>query len=229
MIDQSFDAGIAITASHNPGNYNGVKIKDAQGSSADRSVTDRVEELIDKNPVKKDQAVDLSSLKKDILKNYLAGVRKYIHPELFKKSVFHVLVDSMHGVGAHHIQDILKNSSIEVTTIRGERDIQFGGVSPEPILKNMNAAAELMKQGKFDVALVTDGDADRIGALRPGGDFVSPGTLLSLLMLHLALDLGKKGPLSQRYPTHRSLTEWQRNWVSPFGKRLWGLNIFVKS
>lgn len=193
IIDYSFDAGIAITASHNPATYNGVKIKDSDGSSADPSITNSVEELIDRNPVKKDPNADLTRIHKDILSVYLEHIKKYVDFDLFQRKPLRVLVDSMHGVGESHLQQLLENTVVNVTTVRGERDIHFGGVAPEPILKNLTLSAQLMKQDMFDIAIVTDGDADRVAALRPGGEFVSPGTILSLILLHLAQDLAKKG------------------------------------
>lgn len=192
VTDNGLNAGIAITASHNPGDYNGLKIKAPDGSSAEPGITRRVEELIDKSPVKKDARADLSACKKDILTPFLAGIRRYADIPSFKKP-FRVLVDSMHGVGARHLEELLKECAVKVTTVRGERDIHFGGVAPEPILKNIQVSAELMRRGDFDICVATDGDADRIGAIRPGGDFVSPGTLLSLIMLHLKEDLKKTG------------------------------------
>ena len=193
VTDHGFEAGIGITASHNPGNYNGVKIKDRDGSSADPVITRRVEELIDKSPVKKDEKADLSKIKKDIATGFFDAMKKYANLSVMNNKPFSILVDSMHGVGEHYVEQILKGTQVKVTTLRGERDVTFGGVAPEPILKNLQAASELMKTGKFDLCTVTDGDADRIGAIRPGGDFISPGTILSALMLHLAEDLKKTG------------------------------------
>lgn len=193
VIDNGFDAGIAITASHNPGRYNGVKIKDRDGSSADPAITRHVEELIDTVPVKRDAEADLGGFRRDILTPFLDGIRRYANLAAAKDAPFRILVDSMHGAGGRHIECLLEGGRVRVTTMRGGRDTTFGGVAPEPIARNLAGAIEKMKSGAFDLAVVTDGDADRIGALRPGGAFVSPGTLLSLLMLHLAEDLKKTG------------------------------------
>jgi phosphomannomutase len=192
VVDNKLNLGVGITASHNPGEYNGFKIKASDGSSAEPAITRRVEELIDKQPVRKDTKADLLPYKKDILTPFLAGIRRYADIPSFKKP-FRILVDSMHGVGGHHLADLLKETVVEVTTVRGNRDIHFGGIAPEPILKNLEVSAELMRKGGFDLCVATDGDADRIGAIRPGGAFVSPGTLLSLIMLQLKEDLKKTG------------------------------------
>ena len=99
----------------------------------------------------------------------------------------------MHGVGAKHVEEMLAGGNIRVTTIRSERDTTFGGVAPEPIPHNLGPAIERMKKHEFDLAVVTDGDADRVGAIRPGGDFVSPGIILSLILIHFVEDLKKTG------------------------------------
>jgi phosphomannomutase len=193
VIRGQYDAGVVLTASHNPGGYNGFKIKNRQGSSAELEITGGVEKLLDQNPVRKDTRADLNAVRKNILSGYFKHLKSYLNIKAFQNKKFRILIDSMHGVGANHIAEILKNTPIEVTTIRSERDIHFGGTAPEPIPKNFKQASELMKSGDFDACFVTDGDADRVGAIRPGGDFVSPGKLLSLIMMHMVEDLGKKG------------------------------------
>lgn len=193
VIDHQFDLGIAITASHNPGDYNGFKVKDSNGSSAEPSITLGIEERLDRSPVRKSSLEDVQKSQKDLMTPYLAALKKYLDLDSFKRQSFKVLVDSMHGMGEHHIQDILAGSAVKVTTVRSNRDVTFGGFAPEPIAKNFPETCKKMQTGEYDAAFITDGDADRIGAARVGGIFISPGTLLSLIMLHLAEDLGKKG------------------------------------
>jgi phosphomannomutase len=99
----------------------------------------------------------------------------------------------MHGVGDSHIEKILSGGNIKITTIRGNRDVTFGGNAPEPIPHNLGPTIERMKKREFDLGVVTDGDADRIGAVRPGGEFISPGIILTLIMIHMVQDLKKTG------------------------------------
>ncbi len=192
IVDEKRDAGIAITASHNPARYNGFKIKNAIGSSAEKEITDAVEKLIGKNPVKKTGGADHIE-KRDINLRFIQNTKNYIKLDAIKASPYRVLVDSMHGVGGHNIENILAGGKIQVKTIRGDRDITFGGVAPEPIAKYLKPSIELMKSGAYDIGVVTDGDADRVGAIRPGGEFVSPGIILSLILLHFVQDLKKQG------------------------------------
>ena len=193
LVDEKCDGGIAITASHNPAGYNGVKIKSDFGGSAEKSITEAVESFIGKNKVKSVPFFPQAPKMRDFNKGYLEHLKKYLRLDLIRAASYSVLIDSMHGVGATHIEEILKGGAMRVKTIRGERDVTFEGYAPEPILKNLTPSIELMKKGRFDLAVATDGDADRVGALRPGGEFVSPGIILSLIMIHMAQDLKKTG------------------------------------
>ncbi len=193
VIDHKFDLGVAITASHNPGDYNGFKVKDSNGSSAEPAITKGIEACLDQSAVRHASPEEVKRCEKDLMTPYLAGVRGYLDPKIFNNKPLNVLVDSMHGMGEKHIEQILAGTAVKVTTLRSNRDTSFGGFAPEPIAKNFPETCKKMQTGEYVAAFITDGDADRIGAARVGGTFISPGTLLSLIMLHLAEDLGKKG------------------------------------
>lgn len=193
VMTHHLSAGIAITASHNPAEYNGFKIKDANGSSAEVSITREVESLIDRQSVRMADEAVAREVKCDLMTDYLTRLKSYLKLEAFKNFEASILVDSMHGAGLTLIEEILKGTAVRVTTLRGNRDTTFGGVAPEPILKNAAEAERRMREGDYQAAFLTDGDADRVGALVPGGAFVSPGKILSLIILHLVEDLGKKG------------------------------------
>jgi phosphomannomutase len=192
VVSEKCDGGCAITASHNPPGYNGFKIKSDFGGSAEKTITDGVEALFGKNPILRKVAPGTIEVR-DLNEKYLAFMRSYLSLDAVKNAPYSVLIDSMHGVGAKNIEEMLRGGTIKITTLRGERDVTFGGYAPEPIPKNLQPSIDRMKKGGFDLAVATDGDADRVGALRPDGEFVSPGTILSLIMMHLAEDMKKKG------------------------------------
>jgi len=184
--------GIMITASHNPPSYNGIKIKAPYASSADEGITRSVESLLGKNSVKgislKDGIdsgiVELVDLKPE----YMNFINSYIDMNLLKGSRLNILVDCMHGVGDGYIKEILKDTKIKITQMRAGRDPLFGNVNPEPIPKNLNAVFQAMKNEKYDIAIVNDGDADRIAAVMPGGEYISAGQIMALLLLHFVED-----------------------------------------
>ena len=190
--NKKLSGGIMITASHNPPDYNGIKIKAHYASSADQTITKSVESLLEKNKVKtlplKDAiasgAVEIVDLKSD----YMKFMRSYIDLDLLKKSKLKVLVDCMHGVGDGYIKEVLKDTGVQITEMRIGRDPLFGGVNPEPIPKNLGPVFEEMKNGNFDIAIVNDGDADRIAAVMPKGEYISAGQIMALLLLHFIED-----------------------------------------
>lgn len=193
IVDEKYDAGVVITASHNPPGYNGVKIKTDYGSSADKDITNAIEANIGKKPVSKKPFIGGNPIVRDLNEKYLHFLKSYVRLDVIKDSPYRILVDAMHGVGNKHLETALSGGKIKVTTLRSERDITFGGTAPEPIPQNLTAAIQKMKAGEYDLAVVTDGDADRVGALRPGGEFVTPGIILSLIMLHLVEDMKRNG------------------------------------
>lgn len=195
--NKKLSGGIMVTASHNPPAYNGIKIKAHYASSADKGITGSIESLLGKNKVKstsvkkavKSGAVKLIDMKVD----YIKFIRSYIDMTLLKKSKLNVLVDCMHGIGAGYIKEILKDTGIKVTQIRAGRDPLFGGVAPEPIPKNLDPVFQAMKKIDYDIAIVNDGDADRISAVMPGGGYLSAGQIMALLLLHFIEDKKWKG------------------------------------
>lgn len=195
VLNHKAYAGIVITASHNPGEYNGFKIKDSIGASAAPETTRSIENLLDKSPLKISENADLKSVTQNILTPYLTSIKEYLRMDCFKDASFNVAVDSMHGIGSDFIAQILAGTPIKITTLRSVRDIHFGGNAPEPIAKNLTPLVEAMKSGDYDAGFATDGDADRIGIIRKGGEFVSPGTLLAMIAVHFVEDLGWKGDI----------------------------------
>lgn len=94
----------------------------------------------------------------------------------------------MYGVGDGYIEELLKDTPIKVSQMRSGRDPLFGGINPEPIPKNLKPVFEKMRDGQYDIAIVNDGDADRISAVMPGGEYISAGQIMVLLLLHFIED-----------------------------------------
>lgn len=184
--------GVMITASHNPPSYNGIKIKAHYASTADEGITKAIESFLGKSEIKSaplKEAVASGSVKMvDLKPDYMKFVKSYIDEKALKKSKLKVLVDCMHGVGDGYIKEILKDTGIQVTQMRTGRDPLFGGINPEPIPKNLEAVFQEMKKGKFDIAIVNDGDADRIAAVTPKGGYMNAGQIMALLLLHFVED-----------------------------------------
>jgi phosphomannomutase len=180
------DLGIMITASHNPAEYNGFKIKDHTGGSASPDITKAVESLLEKSPVKGPNPALISKV--DLTRNYVGFIRKYIDLKRIKNKKFKVLVDAMYGAGDSFIAEILKGTSIKIEFMRNSVNPSFGGCRPEPVEENLEELKCRVKDEKFDLGIALDGDADRIAAVAPGGVFIHPQKILGLLALHLNQD-----------------------------------------
>ena len=191
---RKLDLGVMITASHNPAEYNGFKIKNAAGGGASQEITRAVESLLGKTLVK-DAPLANPIKTVDIIKDYIKFIRNYIDLKKIKNKKFKVLVDSMYGSGDSFIAQVLKGTSIKLEFLRNTINPSFGGGRPEPVEENLKELKERVKKGKFDLGIALDGDADRIAAVAPGGVFIHPQKILGLLALHLNQGRGWSGGL----------------------------------
>ena len=191
---RKLDLGIMITASHNPAEYNGFKIKNSSGGGASQELTKEVEGLIGKDPVKDNFSAD-SIERVDIIRDYIKFIRNYIDLKKIKNKKFRVLVDSMYGSGDSFIAQVLKGTNIKLEFMRNTINPSFDGGRPEPVEDNLKELKARVKAEKFDLGIALDGDADRIAAVAPGGVFIHPQKILGLLALHLNQDRHFSGGL----------------------------------
>ena len=191
------DFGIMITASHNPPEFNGYKIKNNSGGAADTEITAAVEGLLFKSEVKK---ADLEFGKdapnfevKNLATDYKSFLSKYLDLKRIRSAKLRVLVDVMHGSGNGFIRDCVGSGKVKIELMRQDVNPSFDGLRPEPLPENLKLLMARMKKEKFDLGLVLDGDADRIAAVDSNGEFISPQVILCLLILHLVEDRKQKG------------------------------------
>jgi phosphomannomutase len=185
---RKFDLGIMITASHNPAEYNGFKIKDPSGGSAAPEVTDDIESRLGKTAVKETSNVPAQIKEEDLTCDYIRFIRSYIDLRKIKNKKFKVLIDAMYGAGNGFIAQILKGTDIKLEFIHNTINPSFGRRSPEPIEENLEELKNRLRKEKFDLGIALDGDGDRIAAVAPGGKFIHPQKILGLLALHLNQD-----------------------------------------
>jgi phosphomannomutase len=190
---RKMDLGVMITASHNPAEYNGLKIKTPFGGAAGGEVTQKIESYLGKNQVKDYDVVRGNIDRKDLTSDYIKFIRTYIDLKKIKQKRFKVLVDVMYGAADRFIAQILKDTKIRLEFIHSEINPSFGGLRPEPLEENLEELKTQVIKGKFDLGIALDGDADRIAAVAPGGIFIHPQKILGLLALHLYQDRSWSG------------------------------------
>ncbi|MBI5144935.1 MAG: phosphoglucomutase/phosphomannomutase family protein [Candidatus Omnitrophica bacterium] len=190
---RKLDFGIMITASHNPAEYNGFKIKLPSGGAAGPEVTAKIEALLGKNPVSKGSLLAGQIKKEDLIRDYIKFICSYIDLKKIKNKRFKVLVDAMYGSGNSFIANVLKDTGIRLEFMRNNINPSFGGMRPEPVEENLEELKTRVKKEEFDLGIALDGDADRIAAVAPGGIFIHPQKILGLLALHLTQDRNWSG------------------------------------
>ena len=184
--DTGAAGGVVITASHNPAEFNGFKIKAPWGGSATPDMTVEVETLVDARPP---QRGSLAPEARDGLdasvESYRAQIASYIDLERVRAAAARVVADPMHGSGGRWVESFLQGGALAVETIRAERDPRFGGVNPEPIDRNLAPLKARVREAGALVGLATDGDADRVGAVNELGETMTMHEVVPLVLLHL--------------------------------------------
>jgi phosphomannomutase len=202
-------AGLMVTASHNPADWNGLKWKGPHAGPVAESDVRRMAAKVGKSTVQTlpfDEGLAAGLIRwTNCDEPYFAGMMRLISPSLRKKRPVHIVVDAMHGAAGAYFAKALEEIGCQVTRLRTKPDPTFGGVNPEPIKKNLGALMEKVLEVHADLGLATDGDGDRLGAVDAQGNFVSPQILFSLLTLHLLRERGWNGAVVKTFSTTKMI------------------------
>jgi len=204
------DAGIVITASHNPPEYNGFKIKAHFGGPASpemiSAVEDETDRVTDLPPIKesfeefrRQGIIDVQDIEGD----YETMLRGRLDIPAIIRSGVKVAHDAMYGAGQGVVARLL--GADNVLSLRSDLNPGFHGQAPEPIEKNLQGLAEAVVEAGCDVGLANDGDADRIGMFDEKGQFVDSHQLLALLVKYLHEERGLSGDIVKTFSTTHML------------------------
>lgn len=197
--DRGLRTGLAVTASHNPAEWNGVKVKSSFGGSATPGTYAAISACADRTLAERTGgAVEVVDLRTP----YREAVAAPVDLDAIRRAGIPVLFDAMHGAAGTLVAEIVGTGHpTTVATIRSERNPSFGGVHPEPIPENLGASREALRSGSYQVALSSDGDGDRLGVLGPDGRFVPPARILALLAESLTRRKRISGPIVKTFST----------------------------
>jgi alpha-D-glucose phosphate-specific phosphoglucomutase len=197
--DRKLCGAVMITASHNPPQFNGYKLKAHYAGPADPEICAQVEARVDRSPVRAmnfDDGVKSGDIEVyDPREAHVAAVKKIIDLKKIRGAKLGIVVDSMYGCGGNLLESLLEESACRVQTIRATRDPLFGGINPEPIGKNLGALCEAVKKARAQIGLATDGDADRLGIVNDKAQYESIQLVFAMLLLHLIRNRGQKSGL----------------------------------
>lgn len=203
------DAGIVITASHNPPHYNGFKLKADFGGPAPPDMVRAVEtrlasvEVPATLPTRGEMEAEGTIHPFDLSAQFQEALRSTLDIEAIQASGLKVAHDPMFGAGQGLVTGLLGDA--QVTTLHHEVNPGFQGTPPEPIARNLDALSACIREHDLDAGLANDGDADRIGMFDENGDFVTSHLILSLLVKYLHEERGLSGSIVKTFSTTHML------------------------
>ncbi|MFQ5669824.1 MAG: phosphoglucomutase/phosphomannomutase family protein [Acidobacteriota bacterium] len=221
VVDHRARAGIVLTASHNPPQFGGYKIKSASGGSAPAALTAAIE-------ARMEDAVPLSGRsgeapptrdwqRIDFRPGYLARLATRIDLARLRDSPpLTIVVDSMHGCGDDLIAQALEPTPHRVITLRRGRDVLFGGAGPEPLPSRLKDLQRTVLEEKASLGLATDGDADRLAAVDDTGRFLTALQITPLLAEYLIDQRGEHGTIAKTFANTILLDRIAAHWRLPF-------------
>ncbi|QLQ17007.1 MAG: phosphoglucomutase/phosphomannomutase family protein [Micropruina sp.] len=200
--------GIAVTASHNPALYNGIKVFTEGGRDADAEVTDALEKRINalgEADVRalEPEAARASSLltRQSSLNWYIDAILEQLDVETIRHRHLTIVLDPMFGVAQTCLQTILMTARCQVDVINDRHDALFGGRLPSPNAATLEPLRQAVLERGADLGIATDGDADRLGIIDDAGTFLHPNQILVLLYEHLLSGKGWTGPAVRNMST----------------------------
>ena len=210
--------GLVFTASHNPPEWNGLKVFHSDGSLLLDDDTRRIEaetNALTPNDVIKlelDIALHAGIVKhRDFTNEYVDAVEALIDLDAIRKAGLKVIVDPMYGVGQLTLGTVLTEARCRVTFIHERHNPLFGGRSPAPSLEGLRMLSSQIAEDGYDVGLAMDGDADRIAILDEQGRYISVNDLLLLLYWYLHEVRGERGGVVRNLATTHLLDRLARH------------------
>jgi phosphomannomutase len=206
--------GVMITSSHNPAEWNGVKYKASYGGSGKPSIMAAIESYLCKPLPKAAKPAAIETV--DFNPDYNAAIARFVDLDAIRTSGYKFLIDCMYGAGRGVIAGIFAKARVPFVEIRSELNPAFPGINPEPILPHIKAAQVAVVAERCDAGLITDGDADRIGAVDEHGNVVDAHKILAILAKWLLERKKWPGDVTRAFNTTKMLDRI----AAKYGRRL---------
>jgi phosphoglucomutase len=209
VIDRQAAAGLIFTGSHNPPEYNGLKVYTNEGILAPSTFTDRIEdrcrqltEAWDDTFLPRSELIGSHNPKAA----YLDRLQGLIDWDAIRGSGIEIVVDPLFGTTREYLDHILLENEVPVTVIHNTRDPYFGGYAPDCTSENLSRLRDTMRRSGAQLGLATDGDGDRFGILDQGARMLDSCQALALILDYLARRRGLSGAVGRTLATSKLLT-----------------------
>jgi phosphomannomutase/phosphoglucomutase len=157
------DGGVMITASHNPPEYNGIKVIWNDGIEVSHEQELEIEQVFfaEMASLAEWNAIGETRELPGVLDEYIVAIEKHVNGKAIAKKHYHVVVDGANSVGSLTSPRMLRKLGCRVTTLNANIDGTFPGRPPEPRPENLKDVAMVVKAVGADLGVAYDGDADR--------------------------------------------------------------------
>ncbi|HOL40900.1 phosphoglucosamine mutase [Methanospirillum sp.] len=211
IVMNRYDAGVVITASHNPGAYNGVKVIEKDGTEMDDEASIEIEERVFSYnfDLKEWKDVGVVIPEGDLVSKYIAGVVRKV-PEKIGDGIT-VVIDPGCGAAYRTTAEILRSIGCKVFTLNAYPDGNFPAREPEPSVEGLAPLAEMVVSTGAAFGVAHDGDADRAVFIDDKGRFVEENKEFALIADFICSQ--KKGIVVTPVSTSRLI----ETVISPYG------------
>jgi phosphomannomutase len=151
----------------------------------------------------------------DLVGPYLERLKSLVHLDRIRASGRRFAIDPMYGAARGCLARLFDKAGIPCREIHGEHNPLFPGLNPEPIEPHVEQLRQAVLEGGYDAGFATDGDADRLGAVDRKGTFIDSHKIFSILLKHLAEDLGLRGEVVKTFSTTEMVTKLARKYGLP--------------
>lgn len=206
--------GVMITSSHNPAEWNGVKYKASYGGSGLPSIMTSIEGYLGKPLAKSAAPAAIEEV--NFNPDYVAAITRFVDLDAIRASGYKYLIDVMYGAGRGVLAGIFTQAQVPFVEIRSEINPSFPGINPEPILPNIRETQAAAVAEHCDAGLITDGDADRIGAVDEHGNVVDAHKIFSVLLKWLLERKKWPGDVTRAFNTTKMIDRIS----AKYGRRL---------
>ncbi|MBO5065668.1 MAG: phosphoglucomutase/phosphomannomutase family protein [Clostridia bacterium] len=211
VMKQKLHYGIEITASHNPANYNGIKLIVDEGRDAPLETTEKLEKLIEETSevsfMDFDKAVATGKIiyRKNPFNDFLDDIIGLLDMNALRERGLRVLFDTMHGSGAYPLNVIFYTARCTIDAINDNKDAYFGGRMPAPTEETLIKLRHTVVKDAYDLGIAMDGDGDRLGVIDKTGRYINANEILCMLYYYLVKFKGWKGGVVRNLATTHML------------------------
>lgn len=208
MRNKGCGYGMAVTASHNPASYNGIKVFTEGGRDAAAEITDSLQQEINALTDADVRSIPTHEVRTHRLVTVQTSMNWYIDAILDQLDVdtirhqhLRIVLDPMFGVSQTCLQTILMTARCDVEVIHSRHDALFGGRMPSPQMETLHELRRAVLEQGADIGMATDGDADRLGIFDDRGNYLSANQLMVLLYEYLMTGKGWSGDVVRNLAT----------------------------